>query len=371
VIGGNGPWGRGPRSGLPWWSGVAWNGADKLAAFVAGPRAGRPVDMLQLFAPKENGLAASWDMLAGGAGDDPETCDGVLTFTRGGKQGQVIWGDPATRALPVVYSIRLVPADPLVANAAAARPETWLELARGAHEDVWRRLGMRLAHLDAKWGRTAPLVLEPGWEMSGDWYDWSLHGKLADGHAAWQVFPSAWGRVVGRIREGYLKEARRQPPLQFLFRPGRAVLPGGVRMDRYLPSPGDFDLIGLSQHDNQPQCSLANPRACWEPARGRDGVVAMEGLLLLAELADRHKRGILIAEWAGYPPGTESGYPSNAEGEAFVQAIHDFFSTFTHLAVGECFFDRSVTSFSTRLGWSASQAYRKLWGAGASSTSAS
>jgi len=105
----HGPWGPGPVSGLPWHSGVAWRTAESLKAFIAGPRNGRGVDLVQLFAPTQQGLSATWDMLAGGPGDDPSVHDGAITFLKGGRQGQLIWGSPLIRPLPVAYALRLVP----------------------------------------------------------------------------------------------------------------------------------------------------------------------------------------------------------------------------------------------------------------------
>jgi hypothetical protein len=358
----NGPWGRGRASGMPWWSGMAWRGnAASWQAFVAGPRNGVGCDLLQLFGPSSEPLAHSWDALAGGAGDSPETTDGVLTFSKGSKQGQVLWGDPATRALPIAYTIRPVPIDPAASNEDGRNPGTWESIAKGEHDDVWRRLGMRLAYQDQKWGRTAPLVLEIGHEMSGAWYQHSIHGQLPDGRWCYEIFPTAWARIVENIRAGCLKQAGKQCPYLFIFRPGRCALPAGVRLDRYLPPPGTWDAIGITCHDNQPWCTTTVPRACWTPALDKSGSVDMEGLELLAEVAEKYRKGIAIVEWAPYPPESTT-YRSGPDAGIFVQAMFDFFREHSHLVACECYFEREACSLTSRPDWSATQAYRRLWG---------
>jgi hypothetical protein len=358
----NGPWGPGRSSGLRWWSGCAFTSLEKLQAFVAGPRCGRPVDILQLFGPSEAGLAHSWDAIAGGPGDSPEATEGLMTMRRGAKQGTVIWLDPVTSKLPICYTIRPIPIDPAVSNEDGRRPESWLEIKDGLRDDVFLRLGRRLAYQDAKNGRTAPLILEIGHEMSGAWYGHSIHGRLPDGRFAYEIFPDAWDRLTDKIREGYTRQAGRQCAISFCFRPARGVLPGGVRMDRYVPPAGSWDLIGLSQHDNEPMCCAAAPRANWA-AFERKGMVVMEGLLAVAELADRFRKGIGLFEWAGYPPDA-TAYPGNPEGgAAFIEAMWTFFAEHSRLVAAETFYDRGNTSFTTRPDWSASIAYRARWGA--------
>jgi hypothetical protein len=358
----NGPWGPGERSGHRWWSGVAFRGTiPPLLAFVQGPRAGVKIDLVQVFSPGNAGLNDSWEHIAGGPGDDPTKLDGTLTMTRGSKQAAVIWTDPLTGGLPVAYTIRPIPS--CASNEDGKNPAVWEEIAKGEHDSVYRMLGRRMAHLDQKHNRTAPLILEIGHECSGGWYPHSIEGALPDGRFVWQIFPGAWARIVEGIRQGYLSLGGKYCPYLFVFRPARGVLAGGVRLDRYLPPPGTWDAIGLSQHDNAPMCSAANPRACWSPSVRKDGTVEMEGLLLLAEIADRHRRAIAIFEWAGYPPDTATVYPGNPEGERFVAAFWDFCRTHSHLIAAECYFDRGATGFAERPDWSASIAYRARWGA--------
>lgn len=357
-----GVWGPGPFSGLRWWSGVAWRGiaADAFNAFVSGPRGGRKVDLVQLFSPANPPLAHDWAMIAGGPGEDPSKLDGTLTTTRGGKQAALIWTDPVIAGLPVIYSLRTVPTG-ASSNEGGRNPAVWDDIAKGGFDGVFTMLGRRFGYLDDRHRRTALMVLEPAWEMSGDWYPWSIAGVLSDNRWCYQVFPDAWARIVDGIRAGYLRETGRNCPYLFLFRPGRLVLGAGVRLDRYLPPSGTWDCLGITCHDNAPWCCAEAPRACWTPAVGKAGVVQMEGLELLAEQAERYKKPIVIAEWAGYPPESQN-YKSSPQGEFFVQAMWDFFSEHTHLVAAECFFDRGETTFISRPDWSASKAYRRLWG---------
>jgi hypothetical protein len=354
---GNGPWGRGPVSGLPWWSGVSWRTPGTLAEFVAGPRAGRGVDLVQMFAPVQQGLAHSWDMLAGGAGDDPGTHDGALTCTRGGKQGWHIWANPALRALPIAYALRIVPEGP-ESNADAKNPKVWEDIASGKRDDVWLRLGNRFAWNDRMFGRTAPLILELGWEMSGDWYPWSLCGLIGE-QPAHELFPEAWARIVTGIRRGYRAQAGVHCHYQFVFRPGRVTL-DGVRLDRYLPPPGTWDALGVSAHDNAPVTSAATPRASWHPHHDKDGKCLMEGWTLLAEVARRYRRGVAILEWGGYPD--DSVTYKSGDGGLFVRSFWEFLQEHAELVVAECFFDREATSFLARPAWTASRTYTELWG---------
>lgn len=357
---GNGPWGRGPVSGLPWWSGVSWRTPGTLDMFVAGPRAGRPLDLVHFFAPAGPGLAQTWDALAGGAGDDPGTHEGALTFTKGGRQAFWIWSDPTVRAMAVAYSLRVVPASEADSNENGRRPQTWEEIAAGKRDDVWRRLGSRFAWLDRQFGRTAPLLLEPAWEMSGGWFPWSLAGRCGDtGPWAWELFPAAWARIVGGIRAGYRQQAGQHCAYSFVFRPARAVL-DGVRLDRYLPCPSTWDAIGVSAHDNAPVTSAATPRASWQAHHAKDGKCLMEGWALLADIARRHRRGVALLEWAGYP-GDSITYRSG-DGGLFVRSLWEFLQEHSELVCAECFFDREATSFISRPAWTASRTYTELWG---------
>jgi hypothetical protein len=368
VSGGNGPWGRGPVSGLPWWSGVSWRGLGAMADFVAGPRRGRGVDLIQMFAPVQQGLADSWDMLAGGAGDDPATHDGVLTCTKGGKQASWIWGNPVTRATAIAYTIRVVPINEADSNENGRNPRVWEDLAAGKRDDVWRRLGRRFAWNDRQFGRTAPLLLEPAWEMSGGWYPHSIAGAVPpaalglQSKAAWELFPEAWARIVGGIRAGY-REQSGQPgehcPYLFVFRPARATL-DGVRLDKFLPCPSTWDALGLTAHDNAPVTSAAAPRASWHPHHDKHGKCTMEGWTLLAEIARKYRRGIALLEWAGYPE--DSITYRSGDGGLFVRSLWDFLQEHRELVAAECFFDREATSLTSRPTWAASRVYTELWG---------
>lgn len=357
----NGPWGPGEHSGHRWWSGVAWRGQTAcLNTFVAGPRCGVKVDVVQVFGPGNAGLKDTWDHIAGGPGDDPTKLDGTLTTTKGSKQGQLIWADPILGALPIIFSVRPIPAS--ASNEEGRNPAVWREIASGEHDKVYQMLGRRMAYLDQKHGRTAPLALEIAWEMNGSWYSHSIEGALPDGPFCWQIFPSAWSRIVEGIRQGYLSLGGKHCPYQFVFRPARVVLAGGVRMDRFLPSPGTWDAIGLTCHDNPPFCSPAEPRAAWNLSMGKDNKPLMEGWLLLAELADRFRKAIVFAEWSGYPPGSTSS-PGNPNGEVFIAAFWDFCRQHSHLIGAECYFDRASCSIADRPDWSATLAYQERWGA--------
>jgi hypothetical protein len=356
----NGPWGPGRSSGLRWWSGVALRGGSgSLAGFVAGPRAGRKVDLVQVFSPGNEGLRDTWDHIAGGPGEDASVLDGTLTTTKGGKQGQLIWADPVIGGLPVAFTIRPIPT--VASNEDGRNPAVWQEIASGARDQVYRMLGRRMAFLDQRHGRTAPLILEIAHEMSGGWYPHSIEGALPDGRFVWQIFPAAWDRIVDKIREGYLSLGGKLCPYQFVFRPARGVLAGGVRMDRYLPPPGTWDALGITQHDNTPCATAESPRACWQPAL-KNGRAEMEGLLLLAELAEKYRRGIAILEWSPYPPESTT-YRSGPDAAVFIQAMWDFCSQHSHLLAAECYFDRAACGMTERPGWSASLAYRERWGA--------
>jgi len=146
-----GAWGPGPRSGDRWWTGFGLISADNLSIVERFERMrNRPVDIVTVFPPKTK--MKDWDDLAGGLGDDETEIGGA--FTLGVNNMKVIWEDSTVRTLPVHLCVVLAP--PREGNQHGRRPELWWDYAAGAYDVYWRRFGKRLAHLDDRYGRTAP-----------------------------------------------------------------------------------------------------------------------------------------------------------------------------------------------------------------------
>lgn len=347
---GVGPWGKGPKSGLPWYSGACINDLAGIINWEKVARPTRPCDILQLFAPRKS--LQKWDDIAGGQGDDPSKLEGQLSFTntKSRRPALTIWKEVPT--IPCVYTMWIIPAES--GNQGGKNPQVWFDLANGKYNDVYRRLGRRFAYLDGKYPREK-LIIEIAHEFTGGWYEHSVYG-VVNKVPAWQKFGTAYDRIVENIRKGYFEVARKNCPYLFWVRPARSTIDKGIWLDSHLPSLESFDGIGLSQHDNlASSCTPENPRINW--TRQKE---SFEGLVNIAEMAKKWGKYIGFFEWSSHHP--DAGWSSGKRPDLFTRSMWDFFNQYSDNLLGDTYFLSSETQMIGKADWAGTTEYQKTFG---------
>lgn len=350
---GSGGWGAGPRSGDRWWTGfgdVTGNSLGLVAAFER--LRNRPVDIVAVWAPK--GQIETWDDIAGGPGEDPTAIGGTLT--KGVNNRKVIWDNPATRALPVHLNLVLVP--PGQGNRQGRNPGVWWDYADGAYDGHWRRLGRRLAHLDAVSGRTAPLVLDLGWEHSGPWYAWSIAGAR-DGVPAHTKFPLAFARIAAAVRAGHRAYAGRDCPYRFCWRPSRVAVAAGVPHRAFYPGDESVDLMGMSNHERDPYLTpagWATRTSPWPAARA----FTREGWDPFFDFCESRGKKACFPEWS--PLQTDPEVEPSPYPEELIRLTRAYMERRSPLFAYDCFFNGDGSKITANPAWGGTTEYVKLWG---------
>ena len=348
-----GAWGAGPRSGDRWWTGfgdVTGSSLGMVGVFEQLRR--RPVDIIAVWAPKNQ--IASWDDLAGGAGEEASQIGGTLT--KGLNVKKVIWDNAATRALPAHLSLTLVP--PSASNRRGVNPGVWFDYADGAFDVYWRRLGKRLAHLDAVSGRTALLVLDLGWEHTGPWYHWSIMGSR-NGIAAYTRFPYAFARIVAAIRAGHHDYAGKNCPYRFCWRPSRQVAAAGVHHRVFYPGDESVDLLALSHHERDPYLTPTNWASRTSPWPNTANF-NREGWDPYFDFCASRGKKACFPEWA--PLQTTGEYEASPYPEEFFRLTRSYIERRLDLFAYDCFFNGDDSKITANPTWKGTTEYLKLWG---------
>lgn len=348
-----GAWGPGPRSGDRWWTGFGDVTGNSLGMVPVFERArNRPVDIIAVWAPKTQ--IQSWDDLAGGPGDDETQIGGTLT--KGVNNRKVIWDNATTRVLPVHLSLALVP--PSASNRRGLNPGVWWDYAAGEFDVYWRRLGKRMAHLDAITGRTAPLILDLGWEHTGPWYHWSIAGSR-DGVPAYTKFPLAFARIVAALRAGYRSYAGKDCPYRFCWRPSRQVVAAGVHHHRFYPGDEVVDLLGISHHERDPYLTPTNwasRTSPWPTSRS----FTREGWDPFFDFCASRGKKACFPEWA--PLQRNGEYEASPYPEEFFRLTRRYIEQRLDLFAYDCFFNGDDSKITANPTWKGTIEYRRLWG---------
>lgn len=338
-----GAWGKGPKSGLPWFSGARCQSQSQLDGWLKAGRPTKPVDVITCMSG--GNMAETWAEVAGGATDSPDELKGLLSLTEGQRSARFIW--QTFPDLPAVYTMRPIPLTD--SNQGGKNPRVWERIAKGEMDWVWIRQGRKLGGLDARFNRIAPTILEIGHEMTGAWYPHSIHGAVP-----W--YPTAFARIVASIRKGYRVQTGKDCPYLFWVRPSRGVKACGVWTDAILPPAEAYDGLGLSQHDNHTSaCTPDSPRRNWT----RDGI--NEGLENVAELAEARGKLMGFWEWSSHHP--DASWNSGPHPDVFTRSMWDFLNANLSRLVGETYFLSSETTFAGHPDWPGTIEYRRTWGA--------
>jgi hypothetical protein len=312
----------------------------------------RPVDLLAVWPPKNQ--IRSWDDIAGGPGDDESLIGGTLTL--GVNNKKVVWDNAATRALPVHLNLTLVP--PPVGNRNAANPGIWWDYAAGAFDVYWRRLGKRMAWLDDQTGRTAPLILDLGWEHSATWYPWSVSGSRG-GVPAYTKFPAAFARIVAAIRAGYHSYASKNCPYRFCWRPARVTAGAGLHHTVFYPGDEVVDLIGISNHERDPYLTPTNWSSRTKPWPNASSFTR-EGWDHHFDFCANHGKQACFPEWGpieSHPKYEPSRYP-----EEFFRLTRSYIENRLSLFAYDCYFNGDEAKLTANPNWPGTREYKRLWG---------
>lgn len=350
---GFGAWGPGPRSGDRWWTGfgdVTGSNIKVVDEFEA--LRGRPVDIIAVFAPKAR--IKTWDDIAGGAGDDETEIGGTLT--QGVNNKKVIWDNPRTRSLAVHLNLTLVP--PSSGNRKGNNPAIWWDYAAGEFDVYWRRLGRRMAYLDDRNRRTAPLILDLGWEQTGPWYPWSIEGAR-EGAPAYTQFPAAFARIVAAIREGHRSFAGKDCPYRFCWRPSRVTVARGVHHSAFYPGDEVVDLMGMSHHERDPYLTPDNWSSRTQPwPPGKD--FTREGWDPFFEFCDSRGKKACFPEWG--PIERHDEYEPSPYPAEFFRLTRSYMEQHVGLFAYDCYFNGDEAKLTAHPDWPGTLEYVKLWG---------
>lgn len=348
-----GGWGVGPRSGDRWWTGFGDVTGSSLAMVGTFEQLRkRPVDIIAVWAPKNQ--IANWDDIAGGPGDDPSQIGGTLT--KGLNMKKVIWDNAATRALPVHLNLTLVP--PTASNRRGINPGVWFDYADGDFDVYWRRLGKRMAYLDAASGRTALLVLDLGWEHTGPWYHWSIMGSQG-GTPAYTRFPYAFARIVAAVRAGYHDHGGKNCPYRFCWRPSRQAVAAGVHHKAFYPGDESVDLLALSHHDRDPYLTPTNWVSRTSPWPNTANF-NREGWDAYFDFCASRSKKACFPEWA--PLQTTGEYEASPYPEEFFRLTRSYIERRIDLFAYDCFFNGDDSKITANPTWKGTTEYLKLWG---------
>jgi hypothetical protein len=344
-----GAWGAGPRSGDKWWTG--YGPAPTSHTAFEGFR-NRPVDILAVWGPSHSPYNATWDDVAGGAGDDETVIDGVLKD--GVNPLSLIWQN--NTALPVHFNVPLVPR--AHSNEDGLNPQVWFDIAAGNYDTQYRRFGKRMAYLDDRYARQALLVLDLGWEHPGAWYPWSIRGAV-NGVDAYTRFPTAYARIVAAIRAGYYSYASKNCPYKFCWRGARHAVARGVHHSAFYPGDEVVDLISISAHDSDPYVTATNWSSRRRPYPDTDQF-RMEGWDPVFDLAAQKGKLACFPEW-GPNYASEQVQPSTEPAE-FVRMVRSYMEERLELFAYDCYFNGKEANVVSNPTWAGATEYKRLWG---------
>ena len=307
----------GPRSGLPWVSGVSsW----KPDAFIEWR--GRPLDVITVFSRFN-----TWQQMQ--------------NLARPG----TLLGKMAKRPERLSISLAMFPRrdGPVPRD----DPSLWAEAANGAYDPYWEKglktLRRRLARLDP--------IMRVGWEWNGSSYPWRI--------------------VEPRYAEGYRNTFRRLGGIiKFIFPEAEidwCSLKHGETLDTidvFYPGDDIVDYIGHDRYDRNPSpVSLPEWQEAVEAVEPTGGPRGLNAWLHYAK--SKGKR-LSIPEWGVWSAADRGG--GAGDNAFFVEQMFDFFERNAADIGYECYFNQEGGEAKHTLGPDgfnpeASEAYRRLYAA--------
>jgi hypothetical protein len=228
-----------------------------------------------------------------------------------------------------------------------AAGETWAQAAAGNFDSRWTTCLTNMRDLRA--GKAGTIYIRPFHEMNGNWMAWSVYsGDEAN-------FVTAWRRFRALQQSIY-------PASKLNFCPNN----GSSQLDwrTYWPGNAYVDVVGVDYYNHYPTIT---DDATWTAALTLTTIGgAPQGLQTWLDYAASVGKPLVIDEWAGVADAGDN--------PAFIQHMHDFFSTNGGTGSGkllyESYFDSNETTYNDNFDlYPATQQpntaarYRQLWSA--------
>jgi hypothetical protein len=239
-------------------------------------------------------------------------------------------------------------------------PQMWTNFNNSLYDEHYRAMARGLKNLcaDTTYGKgsdgiqrsASDFILRLGWEMNGDWYEWSIGNNVA-------AFKQAWARVVGIIRTEI-------PGIWFDFSPTKVPVRGTnplVYIEDYTPDPSTFNTLSVSHHDaatrsgdSTSTVTRTNP-ATWTPHE-----TALNKFLAHAKSLGKK---MALTEWASQMADCDTTYHVQAQDpEWFYQKTWEWLYANRAYIAWDTHFSPSCCSLVTRQSTSAAVYFKSKWG---------
>lgn len=201
-----------------------------------------------------------------------------------------------------------------IAIGAIGDGESWQEAATGAYDDRWRE---SLTGLRDRWeGRSGTLYIRFAHEMNGNWYDWSVDAGDRD------AFITAWRKFRALQQEIF-------PSAQLVFCVNRESVGSGFDWRESFPGSQYVDVMGVDYYNQYPY--VADSADWAETVQATDSDGAPKGLQQHLDFARSVGLPLAIPEW--------SGNADNGDSPAFIEGMHQFFSSNAGGGAGQVIYD--------------------------------
>ncbi|MEK0082112.1 hypothetical protein [Benzoatithermus flavus] len=341
-----------PISGLLWPSGLG-NAADEIEAFERWRKA--PCGVFAGWTNIQK-AAQTWDDFMGGPKGRYEEL-GALFSKLGAyninKAAQVL-----PKQVPLVWIFPLLPQE--AGNSGKGgqwkNPGIWRRLTDpngdlALWKDVWFNIGARLVVWLDQHGRAYDtLTMDIGWELTGNWYPWSI-GPDVDG------FKPAWRTAIDSLRAGLRHmSAKAEHAVKIGWRvAGSRITDNQHHIDRVYPGDAWVDVIGRSLHEG--------PKGQWGRAEGwkreLDGDGGrLDGLEMVLAFARSQGKKFGVFEWnLAWKQGDPAFPPSEDPAGAMANIFAFFRANATEIA-GECYLhNRNTRLIDNQDNWAGAAEY--------------
>jgi hypothetical protein len=217
-----------------------------------------------------------------------------------------------------------------------------------------------MAYLDDRHGRSAPLILDLGWEQTGPWYPWSISGER-DGAPTYSQFPLAFARIVAAMREGHRAYAGKDCPYKFCWRPSRQTVAPGVHHTAFYPGDEVVDLMGVSHHERDPYLTADNwdsRTKPWPPGEK----FTRDGWDPFFDFCAQRGKVACFPEWS--PIEASSEFKPSPHPEEFVKLTRSYMEDHLSLFAYDCYFNGDDSKITDSPDWEGTREYVRLWGRG-------
>jgi hypothetical protein len=184
------------------------------------------------------------------------------------------------------------------------------QCASGAFNSHWTALGHNLVT-----NELADTVVRPGWEMNGNWFDWSAGGRETD--------------YIGCFRQ-IVTTMRAVPGQKFTFNWNVSLGPANSSADAAYPGDAYVDQVGVDLYDWIFQGGVYDTKAAQSPEQRTQAIRAAwqtklngdHGLTYWSKFAAAHGKALTIPEW-GLADRSKDEY-GGGDNPYFIQQMFNF-----------------------------------------------